>query len=77
MDTNDAQRAHQIDALSQQIKKLENDTISGLDTAAKRTEELQKSDKKEIINHVIQLERKVSLISDLVRMQLLNNVMDD
>ena len=77
VDKNDEKRAHQIDGLSQQIKKLENDTISGLDTAAKRTEELQKFDKKEIIDHVIQLESKVSLISDLVRMQLLNNVLDD
>ena len=77
VDTNDTKRAHQIDALSQQIKKLENDTISGIGAAANRTEELQKLDKKEIIAHVVQLERCVSLISDLVRMQLLNNVMDD
>ena len=77
VDKNDAKRAHQIDALSQQIKRLENDTISGFDAVANRTEELQKLDKKEIIDHVVQLERCVSLISNLVRMQLLNNVMDD
>lgn len=59
--------------LEQQRMTMEKlDTVNG-----QRLVYLSFLEKKEIIAHVVQLERCVSLISDLVRMQLLNNVMDD